>query len=33
MLGFNRWHLLKGLAAFLCIAGIVSLAYLFPHRR
>ena len=21
MLGFNRWHLLKGLAAFLCIAG------------
>ena len=32
MLGFNRWHLLKGLAAFLCIAGIVSLAliYFFP---
>jgi TRAP-type uncharacterized transport system substrate-binding protein len=32
MLGFNRWHLLRGLAAFLCIAGIVSLAliYFFP---
>jgi TRAP-type uncharacterized transport system substrate-binding protein len=32
MLGFNRWHLLKGLAAILCIAGIVSLAliYFFP---
>ena len=26
MLGFNRWHLLKGLAAILCVAGIVSLA-------
>jgi NMT1-like family len=32
MLGFNRWHLLRGLAAILCIAGIVSLAliYFFP---
>ena len=32
MLGFNRWHLLKGLAAILCIAGIVSLAlaYFIP---
>ena len=32
MLGFNRWHLLKGLAAILCIAGIVSLTltYVFP---
>jgi TRAP-type uncharacterized transport system substrate-binding protein len=32
MLGFNRWHLLKGLAATLCMVGIVSLAliYFFP---
>jgi TRAP-type uncharacterized transport system substrate-binding protein len=32
MLGFNRWHLLKGLAAVLCVAGAVSLAliYFFP---
>ena len=32
MLGFNRWHLLKGSAAILCIAGIASLAlmYFFP---
>jgi TRAP transporter TAXI family solute receptor len=32
MLGFNRWHLLKGLAVILCIAGIVSLAlsYFIP---
>jgi hypothetical protein len=32
VLGFNRWHLLKGLAAILCIVGIVSLAliYFFP---
>ena len=32
MLGFNRWHLLTGLAATLCMVGIVSLAliYFFP---
>jgi TRAP-type uncharacterized transport system substrate-binding protein len=32
MLGFNRWHLLKGLAAILCIVGIASLVliYFFP---
>jgi TRAP-type uncharacterized transport system substrate-binding protein len=32
MLGFNRWHLFKGLAASLCILGIVLLAliYFFP---
>ena len=32
MLGFNRWHLIKGLAAILCIGGAVSLAllYFFP---
>jgi TRAP-type uncharacterized transport system substrate-binding protein len=32
MHGFNRWHLLKGLAAILCVVGIVSLAliYFFP---
>lgn len=32
MLGFNRWHLLKGLAAIFCIVGIVSLAlaYFIP---
>jgi hypothetical protein len=29
MLGFNRWHLLKGLGAILCIAGIVSLALIY----
>jgi TRAP-type uncharacterized transport system substrate-binding protein len=35
MLGFNRWHLLKGLAAILCIASIVSLTliYVFPAPR
>ena len=34
MLGFNRWHLLKGLAVILCIVGIVSLAWIifFLHR-
>jgi hypothetical protein len=32
MPGFNRWHLLTGLAATLCMGGIVSLAliYFFP---
>jgi uncharacterized protein len=32
MLGYNRWHLLKGSAAVLCIAGVASLAlmYFFP---
>jgi hypothetical protein len=32
MLGFNRWHVLKGLAAILCIVGIASLAlsYFIP---
>src|SRR5664280_2201497 len=32
MLGFNRWHLAKGLVAVLCVAGIVSLAvaYFIP---
>jgi TRAP-type uncharacterized transport system substrate-binding protein len=32
VLGFNRWHLFKSLAAILCIAGIVSLAaaYFIP---
>ena len=32
MLGFNRWHLFKGLAAILCIAAIVwlALAYFIP---
>jgi len=32
MLGFDRWRLLKGLAAILCMVGIVSLAliYFFP---
>jgi TRAP-type uncharacterized transport system substrate-binding protein len=32
VLGFNRWHLLKGAAAILCIVGIVSLAliHFFP---
>jgi len=32
MLGFNRWHLLKGLAAILSIVGIASLVlvYFFP---
>ena len=36
MLGFNRWHLAKLLAAILCIASIVSFAgrILFQrHRR
>lgn len=26
MLGFNRWHLLKGLAAILCAMVVTSLA-------
>jgi hypothetical protein len=32
MLGFNRWHLFKGLAAFFCIAVLVwlALAYFIP---
>jgi hypothetical protein len=32
MLGFNHWHLFKGLAAILCLVGIVSLTliYFFP---
>jgi TRAP-type uncharacterized transport system substrate-binding protein len=32
MLGFNRWHLLKGLAVFLCIVGIswFALVYFIP---
>jgi TRAP-type uncharacterized transport system substrate-binding protein len=32
MLGFNRWHVLKGLAAILCVASIISLglAYFIP---
>jgi TRAP-type uncharacterized transport system substrate-binding protein len=32
MLGFNRWHLFKGLAAILCIVSIVwlALAYFIP---
>jgi TRAP-type uncharacterized transport system substrate-binding protein len=32
MLGFNRWHLLKGLAAILCISTVVwlALAYFIP---
>jgi len=32
MLGFNRWHLLKGLAAIFCVATIVwlALAYFIP---
>ena len=32
MLGFNRWHLLKGLAALFCIASVVwlALAYFIP---
>jgi TRAP-type uncharacterized transport system substrate-binding protein len=29
MLGFNRWHLLKGLAAIICILGVVSLALIY----
>ena len=29
MLGFNRWHLVKLLAAIVCIAGIVSLALIY----
>src|SRR5499427_3862110 len=29
MLGYNRWQLLKGLAASLCIVGIVSLALMY----
>src|SRR6202022_4746375 len=32
MLGFDRWRLLKGLAAILCMVGFLSLAliYFFP---
>ena len=32
MFKLNRWHLLKGLAAIICIVGVVSLAliYFFP---
>ena len=32
MLGFNRWHLVKLLAAIICISGIASFAliYFFP---
>ena len=30
MLGFNRWHLLKGSAAILCIVGSLVLIYFFP---
>ena len=29
MLGFNRWHLVKLLAAIVCIVGIVSLALIY----
>jgi len=29
MLGFNRWHILKGLAAFLCIFGLISAALMY----
>jgi TRAP-type uncharacterized transport system substrate-binding protein len=29
MLGFNRWHLLKGLAAILCLLGVISLALIY----
>jgi TRAP-type uncharacterized transport system substrate-binding protein len=29
MLGINRWHLVKGLAAILCIFGIISLALIY----
>lgn len=29
MLGFNRWHLLIGLAAILCVVGIASLALIY----
>ena len=29
MLGYNRWQLLKGLAASFCILGIVSLALIY----
>jgi len=29
MLGYDRWHLLKGLAAGLCIVGIVSAALIY----
>ena len=29
MLGYNRWQLLKGLAASLCVVGIVSLALMY----
>ena len=29
MLGFDRWHLLKLIAATLCIFGIVSLALIY----
>ena len=29
MLGFNRWHLFKGLAVILCIVSVVSLALVY----
>jgi TRAP transporter TAXI family solute receptor len=29
MLGFNRWHLFKGLAAIFCIVGIISLVLVY----
>jgi TRAP transporter TAXI family solute receptor len=37
MLGLNRWHLFKGLAAIFCIVGIISLVLLYlipaPPRK
>ena len=29
MFGLNRWHLVKGLAAILCIVGVVSLVLIY----
>src|SRR5450631_1125964 len=29
MLGYDRWHLLKGLAASLCVVGVVSAALIY----
>ena len=29
MLGYNRWQLFKGMAASLCVVGIVSLALIY----
>jgi TRAP-type uncharacterized transport system substrate-binding protein len=29
MMGVNRWHLFKGLAALLCVFGVVSLALIY----